>query len=251
MLNVKLNRDPITRTASIAAGVVLAAVTVVVAGFGVSAQQQFGSVSGTVFDQNNRPINGVRLVLSNAAAQTKNEVKTDASGHYAFVGVPAGTYELLFEMTGMAYLKREGLAVAAGGDVTLNATMKIGSLEETISVASAGDGRPLVRGYSGPRPLDNRPDACSQLATGGCVRPPVKIRDVRPAYPAGSNGGPVELKALLDANGLVSSVDVVGSADPVLADAAKDAIRQWEFTSTHLDGQPIEVQMNVHVTFRK
>ena len=46
MLNVHLNRDPITRTASIAAAIVLAVVTVLVAGFGVSAQSQFGSVSG-------------------------------------------------------------------------------------------------------------------------------------------------------------------------------------------------------------
>lgn len=251
MLNLKLNRDPITRTASIAAAIVLAAVTVLVAGFGVSAQGQFGSVAGTVFDQNNRPINGVRLVLSNAAAQTKNEVKSDADGHYQFVGIPAGSYELLFEMLGMATLKREGLPVLPGSNMTLNATLKIGSLEETITVTSAGDGRPLVRGYSGARPVDNKPDPCAQLATGGCVRPPVKIRDVRPAYPPGSNGGPVELKALIDANGFVSSVDVVGNADPVLADAAKDAIRQWEFTSTRLDGQPIEVTMHVHVSFSK
>ena len=106
MLNVKLNRDPITRTASIAAAVVLAAVTVLVAGFGVSAQGQFATVSGGVVDQNGRPINRVRLVLSNAAAQTKNEVTSDASGHYEFVGIPGGTYELLFEVPGMSSIKR-------------------------------------------------------------------------------------------------------------------------------------------------
>src|SRR5439155_15700801 len=74
MLNVKLNRDPITRSASIAAAIVLAAVTVIIAGFGVSAQGQFATVAGNIVDQNGRPIADVRLVLSNAAAQTKNEV---------------------------------------------------------------------------------------------------------------------------------------------------------------------------------
>jgi BlaR1 peptidase M56/carboxypeptidase family protein/TonB-like protein len=250
MLNVKLNRDPITRTASLAAAVVLAAVTVLVAGFGVSAQGQFGGVAGTVFDQNNRPIPGARLVLSNAAAQTKNEVKTDASGHYEFVGVTAGTYELMFESPGMAYLKREGLNVPAGGDITLNATMKIGSLEETITVSSVGDSRPLVVGLTGPRPAD-KPDPCAQSTTGGCIRPPVKLRDVRPVYPPGSDGGSVELTALIDANGDVARVDPAGAPDPVLADAAATAVRQWQFTSTHLDGQPIEVTMHVHVSFRK
>ncbi len=250
MLNVKLNRDPITRGASIAAGVVLAAVTVLVAGFGVSAQGQFGGVAGTVLDQNNRPIPGVRLVLSNAAAQTKNEVKTDANGYYRFVGVQPGTYELMFESPGMAYLKREGLNVPSGGDITLNATLKIGSLQETISVTSTPDGRPLVTGYPNAR-LKERPDPCAQSATGGCIRPPVKIKDVRPVYPPGSNGGSVELKAEIDSTGIVRDIAVVGGADPVLAQAAIDAVRQWEFTSTHLDGQPIDVTMHVHVNFNK
>ena len=250
MLNVKLNRDPITRTASVAAAIVLAAVTVLVAGFGVSAQGQFATVSGTVVDQNNRPINGVRLVLSNAAAQTKNEVKSDASGHYEFVGVTGGTYELLFESMGMASLKREGLTLAGGQAAQVNAVMNIGSLQETIIVTSTPDDRPLVRGYQGARQAD-KPDACAQSAAGGCIRPPMKIKDVRPAYPPGSNGGQVSLKALIDANGLVSTVDVVGNADPVLADAAIAAVRQWEFTSTHLDGQPIEVNMGISITFKK
>jgi TonB family protein len=252
MLNVKLNRDPITRTASIAAAAVLVAVTVFVAGFGVSAQGQFATVSGNIADQNARPINGVRLILSNAAAQTKNEVKSDAVGHYEFVGIPAGTYELLFESPGMAYLKREGLALAGGQTSQVNAVMKIGSLEETITVTSASDGRPLATSYRGARPVD-KPDACAQSTAGGCIRPPVKTKDVRPVYPPGSNGGQVVLKALIDANGLVAKVDVDNgtSPDPVLAEAAAAAVRQWEFTSTHLDGEPIEVNMKVNVTFRK
>ena len=64
------------------------------------------------------------------------------------------------------------------------------------------------------------------------------------------------MKALINESGIVSNLDVIGSGsggavDPVLAEAAMSAVRQWEFTSTHLDGQPIEVSMKVHVTFRK
>ena len=253
MLNVKLNRDPITRSASIAAAVVLAAVTVLVAGFGVSAQSQFASVAGNVVDQNGKPISGVRLVLSNATAQTRNEVKSDAAGHYEFVGVPAGTYELMFESIGMAYIKREGLNVAGGQAVEVNAVMRIGSIEETIHVTSEPDSRPLVRDYAGAR-ANQKPDPCASSPNGGCIRPPVKIKDVRPVYPAGSAGGSVELLGKIDANGFVANVDVVanasgGAADLSLADAAATAVRQWEFLPTHLDGQPIETNMRVHVNF--
>jgi beta-lactamase regulating signal transducer with metallopeptidase domain len=255
MLNVKLNRDPVTRTASIAAALVLAAVTVLVAGFGVSAQGQFATVSGTVVDQNSKPINGVRLVLSNATAQTKNEVKTDTSGHYEFVGVQAGSYELMFESIGMAYLKREGLNLAGGQTAQVNAVMKIGSVEETISVTNTPDDRPRVSGYPDAR-ANQKPDPCAASAQGGCIRPPTKIRDVRPVFPPGADGGTVELVATIDTDGRISFLDVVGNGrggptTPVLADAAAEAVRQWEFTPTHLDGQPIETNMKVHVTFSK
>ena len=254
MLNVKLNRDPITRTASIAAAIVLAAVTVLVAGFGVSAQGQFATVSGSIVDQNSRPIAGVRLVLSNAAAQTKNEVKSDAAGHYEFVGVPSGTYELVFEFTGMSNLKREGLTVAGGQTATVNAVMRIGSVEETIAVTNTPDDRPLVRGYTGVRPAE-KPDPCATASTGGCIRPPVKIKDVRPVYPAGTVPGSVELTATIGVDGRIAELDVVGDtaggpASIPQADAAAAAVREWEFLPTHLDGQPIETKMKVRVYFK-
>jgi TonB family protein len=256
MLNGTLNRDPLTRSASIAAALLLAAVTVVVAGFGVSAQEQFGTVGGTVTDQNGRAIKDVTLVLSNSDAQTKHQVKSDSAGGYQFVGVPSGVYELTFELPGMSTLKREGLSVSGGQTATVNAVMKVGTLEETIRV-SPGDEpqRPRVIDYTGAR-ATQKPDPCAASAAGGCVRPPTKIKHVSPIYPAGSAGGSVELKAVIDVDGRVSQVDVIGSRDgrPVdsaLADAAVAAVREWEFTATHLDGDAIEVTMNVHVTFTR
>ena len=73
-------------------------------------------------------------------------------------------------------------------------------------------------------------------------------------FPPGAEGGTVELVAKIDANGLVADLDVVGNGrggptTPVLADAAAAAVRQWEFLPTHLDGQPIDTLMKVHVSF--
>jgi TonB family protein len=252
MLNVRLNRDPITRAVSLAAVLVLTAVTVLVAGFGASAQSQFGSVSGSVTDQNGRPIAGVRRVLSNAAAQTKSEVKSDAVGHYEIVGVPAATYELLFELPGMSAIKREGLSVAADQAVTVNAVMQIGSIAETITVTETPpDGprsAPRVRDWSGARAAE-KPDPCAASANGGCIRPPIKIKDVRPVYPAGVSGSLVILAGRIDATGLVTGLEVLRSVDPALASAALEAVNGWEFLPTHLDGQPIETRMTVTVNF--
>ena len=255
MLNAKLNRDPITRSASIAAALVLAVVTVLVAGFGVSAQSQFATVAGTVTDQKGLAIPGGTLTLSNVQTQSKYEIRSDTNGHFEFVGVPAGNYTLLYEFLGFAYLKREGI-VLAGQTFESNAVLQVGSLQETIRVIDSEESRqpapPRVA-----RPKDAaavRFNPCANNPRGGCIVPPTKTKDVRPIYPAGGKSGNVQLAAVIGVDGRVATVDVVGDAngnrtDPALADAAAMAVSQWEFTPTYLDGDPIDVRMKVNVSF--
>ena len=72
---------------------------------------------------------------------------------------------------------------------------------------------------------------------------------MRPGYPGVS--GNIELAATIGTDGSVTDVQVVKSDRPELAASAIDAVRQWEFTSTLLNCLPIEVHMNVSVTFRQ
>ena len=249
MLNVRLNREPITRRMSIAAAILLAAITVFVAGFGVSAQS-FSTVSGTLVDQFTRGLAGATVTLANPQQQSKYEIKSDADGRYEFVGVPPGSYVLTVEQIGFAAVKREGV-VLTGQPFQQNVTMQVGSLQETITVTDAPEGPrsiPLVR--TAP---NFKPAACTSTV-GGSIRPPAKIKDVRPLYPSGVKPGVVQLAAVIDRDGRVANIDVVGNdrgdeTDPVLADAAATAVRQWEFTQTLLDCQPIDVRMKVHVSF--
>jgi len=256
MLNAQLNRDPITRSASIAAALVLTAVAVVVAGFGASAQSQFATVSGSIVDQKTRPLPGVTLTLSNPQNQSKYEIKSDPTGHYEFVGLPPGNYVLLFELTGFATLKREGISLS-GQSLRVDATMQVGSIEETITIADSEASRqPQAPVGPGSRPVRVAPKApCGPNdSLGGCIVPPTKTRDVRPIYPIGGQSGRVELAAVIGTDGRVATVDVVGDgsggpADISLSNAAANAISQWEFTPTYLDGEPIDVRMKVHVSF--
>ena len=249
MLNVRLNREPITRRASIAAAALFVAVAVLVAGFGVSAQS-FSTVSGSLVDQFTRALPGATLALSNPQNQSKYEIKSDANGHYEFVGVPPGSYVLTAEQMGFAAVKREGV-VLAGQPFQQNVTMQVGSLQETITVTDAPEGpRSIPRVRSAP---NFKPAACT-ATVGGNIRPPAKTRDVRPVYPSGVKPGVVHLAAVIDQDGRVSTVDVVGNeggdeTDPLLADSAATAVRQWEFTQTLLDCQPIDVRMKVLVNF--
>jgi len=82
---------------------------------------------------------------------------------------------------------------------------------------------------------------------GGNLRPPRKTKDVAPGYPGVS--GNVQLLATIGTDGSVTEVQVVKSDRPELAPAAIDAVSQWEFTPTLLNCIPIDVQMNVSVSF--
>jgi protein TonB len=84
------------------------------------------------------------------------------------------------------------------------------------------------------------------------MQPPRKIVDVAPVYPAIARAarvtGIVILEAVIDARGQVESVRVLRSI-PTLDQAAVDAVRQWRFTPTLLNGEPVPIVMTVTVNF--
>ena len=87
---------------------------------------------------------------------------------------------------------------------------------------------------------------------GGNIRPPTKVRHVPPVYPpiAQQNKikGTVILEAVIAENGRVRDVRVLRSV-PLLDQAAVDAVRQWHFTPTLLNGEAVPVVMTVTVRF--
>ena len=90
------------------------------------------------------------------------------------------------------------------------------------------------------------------VRVGGDVKEPKKIKDVKPIYPdiARANGvqGIVILEVIITYDGSVREVRVLRSV-ATLDDAAADAVRQWQFTPTLLNNQPVEVVMTVTVNF--
>jgi protein TonB len=88
--------------------------------------------------------------------------------------------------------------------------------------------------------------------TGGDVRPPAKIKDVRPVYPLLARTAKVEgiviIEATIGRTGKVEDAKILRS-HPMLEAAALDAVRQWEFTPTLLNGSPVPVIMTVTVNF--
>ena len=88
---------------------------------------------------------------------------------------------------------------------------------------------------------------------GGDIQPPTKVKDAAPIYPAIARAARVEglviIEATISVNGKVQDVRILRSI-PLLDAAALDAVRQWQYTPTRLNGTPVAVVMTVTVNFR-
>jgi protein TonB len=116
-------------------------------------------------------------------------------------------------------------------------------------------GRTSTRGAIPPPPPPPPPPPGTRgraVRIGGDVRPPTKILNVAPIYPedarAARIAGVVIIEATIDEGGYVADAKVLRSVPP-LDDAALDAVRQWQFTPTLLNGQPVPVMMTLTVNF--
>lgn len=101
-----------------------------------------------------------------------------------------------------------------------------------------------------PPPAPPRPQ--QPLRPGGRIRTPAKIRHVPPVYPVLAQQARIEglviLEATIGTDGRVTDVRVLKSK-PLLEQAAIDAVLQWRFTPTLLNGVPVPILMTVTVNF--
>lgn len=90
------------------------------------------------------------------------------------------------------------------------------------------------------------------VRVGGNIKPPTKVRDVRPVYPEialnAKVQGVVILEVLIGVDGSVQDAQVLRSI-PLLDEAARDAVMQWQFVPTLMNGVPIPVVMTCTVNF--
>ena len=106
-----------------------------------------------------------------------------------------------------------------------------------------------------PPPPPPAPDesGMAPVRVGGSIKSPRKLRDVRPEYPpiaiASKIQGVVILETTIDTNGRVMTARVLRSV-PLLDEAALQAVSQWEFEPTLVNGVPTSVIMTTTVNFQ-
>jgi TonB family protein len=265
MLNAGLNRHPLTRRARVLTALLFFALALSLAGVASYAQGPFATVAGSITDSQHAALPNATLVLTNTETQARNEVRSDRSGRFELIGLPPGEYVLEANVLGFRNY-RVTLALN-GQQVDRDIVLDVGTLQETITVVDSDD-PPRVTTPEDLEKVEQRlkARAARQAAvgcpavqpgvvpTGGNIRPPAKLVDVRPEYPPALRrdkiGGTVDIDARIATDGSVKEARPDPSAHPDLARAAVDAVLGWRFDETLLNCVPIEVSMSVTVTFK-
>ncbi len=103
------------------------------------------------------------------------------------------------------------------------------------------------------KPADAKPKSQTPLTVGGKVQAAKLIRHPTPGYPSIAKSariqGTVILQAIIGKDGTVQNLKVVSAASPLLVQSAIDAVKQWVYQPTLLNGEPVEVVTEITVTF--
>jgi TonB family protein len=125
---------------------------------------------------------------------------------------------------------------APGGTRTVTLATAAGTMTATVPTASAADnGTPPQR-----------------IRVGSNVQQTKLVSQPRPVYPPEAKQagiqGVVHLNATIAKDGTVQHLEVI-SGHPMLVQSALDAVKQWVYQTTLLNGQPVEVQTEITVNY--
>ena len=100
--------------------------------------QQAAGISGIVRDTSGGAMPGVTVEAASPALIEKSRVVvTDGEGRYQIVDLRPGVYTVTFSLTGFSTVRREGIELGSGFTANVNADLRVGALEETITVTGA------------------------------------------------------------------------------------------------------------------
>jgi hypothetical protein len=124
-----------------------------------------GTVAGSVKDPSGAVLPGVTVeVASPALIEKVRTAVTDGNGQYQIVNLPPGLYSVTFTLPGFATVKREDLQVSVNFTSTVDAELKVGSVEETITVTGES---PIVDIQSAALTRSVTSETFKELPSGG------------------------------------------------------------------------------------
>lgn len=213
-------------------------------------------VRGYVYDMRGGTIPDARVqIVQKDTGEVLDQVRTDRDGSFELKLPPQQDASLRIQQAGFMTAVYSGPFPEAGA---LKFTLKLGQISETVGVGAATAAR---------RPASLPPQASSDsvevtivsqeprklpIRIGGNIQASKLINKVQPVYPAEAKqagvSGAVVMQLTITEKGDVSDIKVV-SGHPLLRDAAVNAVKQWQYSPTLLNGEPAPVIATVTVQF--
>jgi len=244
LLDPKLNHRPLGVSRVLFAAALAVALVLPVAAIRATAQNAEGKVSGTVRDPSGAVVPGANVTLLNTATQYTVGGHSGEDGAFEFPALPAGRYRLEIAKPGFVRVKSADLELKPSGDFHQDITLPIGEVLQQVMVVGHKSGE------NPPPP----PSAPRRIRVGGLVEAARLIRQAKPEYPATAKTqgieGIVTLRAVIGTSGEILALTPISGPDPALVKSAMDAVSQWEYRPTLLNGVPVEVATTIELTFK-
>ncbi len=201
------------------------------------------ALSGFVRDPSGARIPSVFVLITDARGEVTEAATSGADGAFRIEGLePSTPYRV--ELRGPVGFEplRQGLSLTA--DRSIDFKLGVAGIEETIVVS----GKSRVPAPTGARAERRR------IRVGGSVRKARLVHHVPAVYPPDAERDGVEGTVLMqgdiDSEGRLLGLTTLNSnVDDRLAAAAREAVTQWRYEPTLLNGRPIEVSCTVSVAF--
>ena len=155
----------------------------------VSAQNNTGSLEGTVTDPSGAAISGATITAKNADTQLSFAGNSSSAGVFSLPNLPPGTYSVTADFAGMKQYIQNGVTITVGTTITINISMQIGDRTQTVVVnANAQQLESATSDISATveRPLvENLP-----LEVSGSPRNPVQFITLVPGFVGNVSNNP-------------------------------------------------------------
>jgi len=249
MLNPNLNRGGISRRTGLLLKAAALCLLLPLAALRLPGQNLSGKFTGTIFDPSDGAIPNATIVMTNHKANTIDMTTSNAEGNFVFKALQAGEYEMKVLKPGFATYLASQVMLEPSHDLSMTVKLYIGALNETVDVKTEGSPK-----ASASTETTGAPKAI-RVRIGGNVEAAKLITKVQPIYPesakaAGAQGS-VLLHAVVSKDGRPYSLQVLNSqVNPDLARAAVEAVSQWRYEPTLLNGEPVEIDTTIQVNFK-
>src|SRR4030081_3157332 len=100
----------------------------------VSAQQGTGEIAGKITDEQSAVLPGVAIVVTNEETGVFRDVVSGPAGTYFVSPLVPGRYRISAKLQGFQTTERSGLILQVGKTLTINLSLNVGGLEETVRV---------------------------------------------------------------------------------------------------------------------